>query len=219
MQQHKGNAVQSVVFGCKRDRLSCAVPVECGVKYGFGEIRVGHKISPHSLTLEAAHYRVSALCFLKPAHLGELGISLEDIADNAGHFRDKLPVFLLFLFRKNGAHIGHSLGGIYIDSLGALLLYPRKRLFILRFVEYTQLFSADYLRHIHPFGVNAEIAAEEILVAVRARNAHCRRADIHIALVFHIADCRRAARKTQYLFLDVRGDHLIVRVLYVVAVD
>ncbi len=219
MKQHEGNAVKCIIFRCKGDRLAGAVPVERRIEYRLGEVGVGHEVRPHSLTLETAEDGVSALCFLKPTHFFQLFVAVEDILYDAGHLRDELPVLLLFLCGEDGAHICHALGGVDVDAFGALFLYPCESLLVFGFVVDTELFAADDFGHIHPFGVNAEVAAEEILVAVCAGDAHCLRADVNVALVLHIADSRRAACEAEYLLLNVRGDNGIVRVLYIVAVD
>ena len=219
MQEHQSGSVEGVVLGGERNRLPGAVPVEGGVEYRFGEIRVGHEVRPHSLSLESAEDCVPALCFLQPAHFCELRVALENIADYAGHLRDELPVLLLFLCGEDGAHIGHAGGRIDVHSLGALLLYPCESLLVFSLVIDSKLLPADYLGHVYPLRVDTEVVAEEILVAVGSGNTHCLGSYIDIALVFHIADGSGAACESEYLFLYIGRDHRVVRVLYVMTVN
>ena len=217
--QHHGNAVEGVVLRSEGRRRFWAVPVKGRGHDGFGKVRVGQPVRPLPLPLETRRHGVFAQRFLVPAQLVQLGIPIQNVLDDDRHLGDELPV----LIGRDNLGAGHDLdqflARVAVEALGAVLLDPRKGLFVFLGVVDAQRHAAENLHLVHPFGPNAEVALEHVGVAVGTHNAHGDRADVDIGFVLHPAGGDGAAGKPQNLFFHVGGNGGVTHVLHVMAVD
>ena len=214
-----GDAVAGVVLGGEHGRALFAVPVEGAVVDRLHEVAVREPVGPLALPLEAARDRVAAERLLVPAHLGELGIAVQDVVADERLLDDELPVLVGrddLGFRDD---LRQVLAGVAVEALLTIGLDPFERLLILVMVVDLQRDAADDLGHVDPLGADAQIFLEKVGVAVGAGDAHRDAAEVDVRLVPHEPHRDGAAREPQQLLRHVRRDRGVVGVLHVVAVD
>ena len=107
---------------------------------------------------------------------------------------------------------------VAVAPLRAVFLYPGKLFFVLRFVVYFEVYSAQNFGHIHPFGAYAELLLHLVGVEVTAAYAHGYTAYAHIRFVAYLPHRERATCKAQYLLFHILGYAAVADILHVLAV-
>ena len=154
-----------------------------------------------------------------PAHLGQLGVAIQDIPHDHGHFGDELPVLAGGDHLGFGNDLGQVFAGVAVKALLAVGLHPGQGPVVFRVVVDLQRDAADDLGHIYPFRADAQILLEQGDVAVAAGDAHGHAAQVYIGLVPHPTYRHRTAGKTQDLFRHIGGHAGVAGVLHVMTID
>ena len=211
-QQHC-DAVQGVVLGGQDEGFANAVPVEGRVQDGLGKITVGIEVCPLPLALETAQDGVVAKGFLSEAQLLELGIALEQVADDDGHLDGEFPVLVLFF-----AALLEVLAVAHILVLLAMDLGPGKGFLEFLVVVDAAFHTADNLHLVYAFAAHSQVVFEEVGIHDGTGYAHTDCTYREIGLTPHTGGCDGGAGKAEELFAHVGGDAAVIGILDVVAV-
>ena len=214
MAEEHRDAVQGVVLRREDEGLADAVPVEGRVQDGFGKVAVGVKVRPLALALETAQDGVVAQGFLPEAQFLELGIALQEVADDQGHLHDEGPVRVLLL--PGLLEVGPVADVVVFLAVG---LRPGEGLLEFLVVVDAPVHAADDLHLVDAFAAHSKVVLEEVRIHDGAGDAHADGADGQVRLAPHGGGSDGGAGEAEEFLLDVRRNDLVIRVLHVVAVD
>ena len=210
-EQH-AQAVEHIVFRRQHVRLARAVPVKGGVQHGLREIRVGIKIRPLALSLEAGRDGVVSHHFFL-ATLRKLFVSVHQILDDAHHLHDELPVLILLL-----SVFLHRLR-VLVKALDAVCLRPGQRLFKLRLIVDALRHAADDFHLVHGLHAHAEIFFHKSGIDDGAADSHTDGTDLQVGFSPHGGNRNRRPAEAKQLLRHVLRNLRRVRILHIISVN